>query len=86
MTPHNYFRSAFIEVRKKTTENVASDGFWLNFNGAAFCLTQPIGGLLVKASVGVPQRRLGVTGFDWLIETIQLLLIGVQESKLCGNQ
>ena len=31
----------------KTAENAASDGFGSNFRGAAFCLAQPIGGLLV---------------------------------------
>ena len=40
------FRSAFVEVRK-TPENAASDGLGLNFSGAAFCLPQPIDGLLV---------------------------------------
>ena len=42
----SYFRSAFIEVRK-TAENDAQDGFGANFMGAAFCLAQPAGGLLV---------------------------------------
>ena len=36
-----------IEVRKMA-ENAASDGIVSNFCGAAFCLAQPIGGLLVK--------------------------------------
>ena len=34
----SYFWSAFVEVRKKTAENAASDGFGSNFRGAAFCL------------------------------------------------
>ena len=42
----NYFRSAFIEVRK-TTENVASDGVRSNFCGMTFCLAQPIGRVLI---------------------------------------
>ena len=43
----SYFQSAFIEVRK-TAENGASNGFRPNFSGAAFCLAQPVGGLLVS--------------------------------------
>ena len=31
----------------KTVENAISDGFGSNFSGAAFCLSQPIGGLPV---------------------------------------
>ena len=42
----SYFRSVFIEVRKMA-ENAASNGFGSNFSSAAFCLTQPIGALLV---------------------------------------
>ena len=33
------------------TENAASDGFGSNFSGAAFCLAQPIGGLLVNFNI-----------------------------------
>ena len=40
------FRSAVIGVQN--TANAASDGYWSNFSGAAFCLAQPIGGLLVR--------------------------------------
>ena len=43
----SYFRSAFIDVRKKTADNGSSEGFGSNFIGAAFCLAQPIGGFLV---------------------------------------
>ena len=32
---------------ERTAENATSDGWGSNFSGAAFCLAQPIGGLLV---------------------------------------
>ena len=41
----SYFRSTFIEVRK-SARNAASDGR-SNLSGAALCLAQPLGGLLV---------------------------------------
>ena len=46
----DYFRSAFIEVRK-TAENAATDGFGSNFNGAAFCLAQSIGRLFKQNAI-----------------------------------
>ena len=42
----SYFRSAYIEVRK-TSENAASDDFWSNFSGAAFCLSHQLVGILL---------------------------------------
>ena len=51
----SYFRSAFIEVRKKTAENAISDGFEWNFSGTAFYLAQPIGGHLI-----ISQTRHGI--------------------------
>ena len=42
----SYFQLALIEVRK-TAENAPSDGFWLNSNGAAFCLPQQLVGILL---------------------------------------
>ena len=41
----SYLPSVFIEVRK--AEISAAEGFESDFGGAAFCLAQPIGGLLV---------------------------------------
>ena len=43
----SYFRSAFTEFRK-TADNAASDGFGLNFSGAAFCLPHHLVGILFK--------------------------------------
>ena len=37
----------YLSKFEKTAENVPSDGFGSNFSGAAFCLANPIGGLLV---------------------------------------
>ena len=42
----SFFRSAFIEVRKKRRK-CTFDGFESNFGGAAFYPAQPIGGLIV---------------------------------------
>ena len=41
----SYIRLAFFEV-EETAENSASYGFGSNFSDAAFCLAQPIGGVL----------------------------------------
>ena len=46
----SYFQSAVVEVRN-TAENAASDGFESNFSGVAFCMAQPIGGLLLLGIV-----------------------------------
>ena len=37
------------KFEKKTVKNAASDDFGSNFSVAAFCLAQPIGGLLLYA-------------------------------------
>ena len=45
---HGYLCCYFwSEVIAKAVENAASDSFVSNFCGVAFCLSQPIGGLLV---------------------------------------
>ena len=44
----SYFRSAFLDVQK-TTVNAVAYVFGSNFNGAEFCLAQPIGWLLVMS-------------------------------------
>ena len=47
------FRLAFIDVWK-TAVNVASTALRINLSGMAFCLAQPIGGLLDEATVCAP--------------------------------
>ena len=44
------FHVGFMLLAKKTVKNAASDGFGSNFSDAAFCLAQPIGGLLVHGA------------------------------------
>ena len=46
-----YFWSAFMEVWK-TAENAASDGFYSNFNGTAFCLPHQMVGTCWKFMYG----------------------------------
>ena len=42
----SYFRLALLEVRK-TAANAATNGFWSNFSGAAFCLSHQLMDLLL---------------------------------------
>ena len=56
------FRSALFEVLTKTAKNAASDVFVSNFSGAAFCLAQPIGGLLVFILLSMSGRRSPIWG------------------------
>ena len=46
----SYFRSAFVEVRKKA-ENATSDGFRPNFSVTAFCLPHRLVGFLLFISI-----------------------------------
>ena len=52
----SYFRSAVTGVQN-AAENAVYDRLMSNFNSAAFCLAQPIGGLLVFEKLGPSQAR-----------------------------
>ena len=57
-----YFRSVFIKVRK-IANDATSNNFGSDFSGVAFCLAQPMGGLLVRYCTCTcvlmdPQKRL----------------------------
>ena len=52
LQPHWIWRHQLLQIgnyrSSKTSSNATSQGFGLNYSGAAFCLAQAIGGLLVK--------------------------------------
>ena len=59
-----------LNFEKKTLENATAKGFGLNLSGAAFCLAQPIGELLVPDCGGdgtESEVKGNVTGPDPLL-------------------
>ena len=48
----------YLSAFEETAENAASDSFGSNFSGAAFGLTQPIGGLLIGVLINYSLKSL----------------------------
>ena len=69
----SHFESVFIKVWK-TAENAASDGFWSNLGGAAFCLPHQLVGFLFVYLL-IFQLVILLTGMATLLKLLNRFLV-----------